>query len=135
MKEIIVNKNNILDSEVTDKNIIENYVFINDNKILLKNHHNSYYFVHEEDLSKKYKEEPFLVKKTYELDYPFIDDKTLLIKKFYLINEKIDVNNANWINIDNVISTLEDNMYNNPRVHDVTKEIIEVMEYLLTIIK
>ena len=134
MKEIIINEDNIEDSEVTDTNIIENCVFINDNKVLLKNHHNSYYFVHKDELNKSYEVEPFLVKKIYEEDYPFIGDNTLLIKNFYLIKEKIDIKDSIWICLNDVITLLKEKMYDNPRVQDVTKEIIEVIEYLLTIL-
>ena len=134
MKEIIINEDNIEDSEVTDTNIIENCVFINDNKVLLKSHHNSYYFIHKDELNKSYEVEPFLVKKIYEEDYPFIGDNTLLIKNFYLIKEKIDIKDSIWICLNDVITLLKEKMYDNPRVQDVTKEIIEVIEYLLTIL-
>ncbi len=132
MKKIIINEDNILDEDITDYKILDNYIFISDNKILLKNHHNSFYFIHSEDLNASYDKELFIIKKEYILDYPFIGDKTLMIKNFYLINGKIDINDTIWIDLNVVTKILQENMFNNPRVQDVTKEIIEVINYLLT---
>ena len=130
MKELIYNPDNILDKDITDNKIINNYIFINDNKVLLKKHHNSYYFLHDV-IDEDYDSKLFLIKKIYVLDYPFIGDKCLTVKNYYLINGNINVDSAEWINMDDIINLLESQKYNNPRVQDVTNEIIEVLNYLI----
>lgn len=134
-KEIIVNKNNIKDDEITFKSEIKNYIFINNNKILLKYHHNSYYFVHEEEIDEKFNVEPIIIKKIYEEDYPLISDKSLITKYYYLINTNIIIKDGVWIDIKDIKNVLNESMYNNPRVQDITLEIIEIIDYLLTNIK
>ena len=111
-------------------NIIENYVFINGNKILLKKHHNSYYFIHKEDLKKDYEKKLFAVKKVYQEDYPFIGDKTLIVKNFYLIKEKLDILDGEWIDLREINEKLENQRYDNPRVQDVLDEILEITNLL-----
>ena len=133
MKEIIINPENILDEEITDRKVIHNYVFMSNNKVLLKYHHNSYYFIHDEDISKNYNVKPFLVKKIYEKDYPFFNDKCLTEKYFYIIKEETNIENSVWLDIEKTANFLEENRYNNPRVQNITDEIIEIMKYLLTI--
>lgn len=130
MKEIIINKDNIKDEDVTDKRVINNYIFINDNKILLKYHHNSYYFIHDDDYNNlNYK--PLLVKKIYDEDYPLLGDKCLTLKYYYLINEDILIDNTVWIDKDKGKEVIEKEKYNNPRVQDIEDELIEVLNILL----
>lgn len=130
MKEIILNKDNIKDEDLTDNRIINNYIFKFDNKVLLKKHHNSYYFIHDEDLKTNYNAIPFIVKKIYELDYPFIGEKCLTEKRYYLIEDKPCIENTEWISLLNIKNILNNQRFNNPRVQDITDEIIEIIDYL-----
>lgn len=131
MKEIISNPDNIKIEELTAEKLINNYVFINNGKVLLKKHHNSYYFIHDEDLDKNYQGNLFLVKKNYELDYPLIGDKCLIKKCYYLVNDSINLNYAEWLRLEDVFRILDSQRYNNPRVQNITDELIEVLSYLI----
>lgn len=131
MKEIIINNNNLSEDEITDIKIENNYIFKYNDKLLLKSHHNAYYFIHKDDLVKEYNNEPFLVKKEYILDYPFIGDKLLYIHNYYLIEDNVDIENTKWMDIDNVISELEKEKYLNPRLHEHTDEIIQILKIIL----
>ena len=130
MKEIILNKDNIRDEDLTDSRIINNYIFMVDNSILLKKHHNAYFFIHNEDLKANYNTLPFAIKKIYELDYPFIGDRCLTEKRYYLIEDKPCIDNTEWISLLNIKDVLNDQRFNNPRVQDITDEIIEIISCL-----
>ncbi len=132
MKEIIINPDMIKNDEITDKRIINNYIFINEGKVLLKKHHNSYYFIHDDDLNNKYNSKLFLIKKVYDLDYPFIGDKCLTINNYYLVKDNIMIDSTEWLDINKIIIFLDNQRYNNPRVQNITDEIIEVLNYLFT---
>ena len=130
IKEIIINPSNIIDNEITDRKEINNYIFKYNNKILLKKHHNSYYFIHDEDLNMSYKKELFVIKNEYDEDYPFVGDKCLTKKYFYLIEGDVNIENTEWIELNELIQKLDAQRYNNPRVQSITDEIIEIISYL-----
>lgn len=130
MKEIIINPDNIKDESVIDRRTINNYIFMYDNKVLLKTHHNSYYFIHDEDLSGDFNKELIVTKRIYEKDYPFIGDKCLTKKYFYLIEKDVNIENTEWIELNELIQKLDAQRYNNPRVQNITDEIIEIISYL-----
>ena len=130
MQEIIINPSNIIDNEITDRKEINNYIFKYNNKILLKKHHNSYYFIHDEDLKRSYKKELFVIKNEYDEDYPFVGDKCLTKKCFYLIEGDVNIENTEWIELNELIQKLDAQRYNNPRVQSITDEIIEIISYL-----
>lgn len=130
MQEIIINPSNIIDNEITDRKEINNYIFKCNNKILLKKHHNSYYYIHDEDLNRSYKKELFVIKNEYDEDYPFVGDKCLTKKYFYLIEGDVNIENTEWIELNELIQKLDAQRYNNPRVQSITDEIIEIISYL-----
>lgn len=130
MQEIIINPSNVIDNEITDRKEINNYIFKCNNKILLKKHHNSYYFIHDEDLNRSYKKELFVIKNEYDEDYPFVGDKCLTKKCFYLIEGDVNIENTEWIELNELIQKLDAQRYNNPRVQSITDEIIEIISYL-----
>lgn len=130
MQEIIINPSNVIDNEITDRKEINNYIFKCNNKILLKKHHNSYYFIHDEDLNRSYKKELFVIKNEYDEDYPFVGDKCLTKKYFYLIEGDVNIENTEWIELNELIQKLDAQRYNNPRVQSITDEIIEIISYL-----
>ena len=130
MQEIIINPSNVIDNEITDRKEINNYIFKCNNKILLKKHHNSYYFIHDEDLNMSYKKELFVIKNEYDEDYPFVGDKCLTKKCFYLIEGDVNIENTEWIELNELIQKLDAQRYNNPRVQSITDEIIEIISYL-----
>ena len=134
-KVIISNPNNIEDNKISYRKELKNYIFINQNRILLKHHHNSYYFIHEEDLEERISIKPCIIKKIYEEDYPLINDKYLLIKYYYVINKNIIIKDSIWIDIKDIKNVLKDSLYNNPRVKNITLELLEITEYLLTNLK
>ena len=131
MKEITINPNNILDSDITDIKNESYYIFKCNDKLLLKSHHNSFYFIHDTDLNKKYDKEPFMIKKEYIEDYPYIGEKLLIIKKYFIIEENVDIPDAIWLESNSIIDYLNEQKYLNPRMQNNTNEIIETLKILL----
>ena len=60
-------------------------------------------------------------------DYPFVGDKCLTKKCFYLIEGDVNIENTEWIELNELIQKLDAQRYNNPRVQSITDEIIEIM--------
>lgn len=156
MIEIVNNKDNIIDSELTNKNGRINVIAINENNevVLIKNH-NTYYFLSEyieEELNQaltkcldeiKYhidcNYEPVLLQKEYILDYPLIGDKTLNYTYYYIVNIgsfKIDDSNntnkfsINLIPLKSLANVLEDNMFDNPRNRAITENMLNIVKIL-----
>lgn len=129
----VINKGEIFnDNEATT--IMERvYVLVIDSykKIYLKLNYGTYEFV-KGDKSIFEELEPFLVINNYVVDHPFIGEK-MIYRNYYVIDSNkaaYDIKNLEEIDFVNLKKVLENNMYDNPRNNERTKEMVEVVEQL-----
>lgn len=129
----VINKGEIFnDNEATT--IMERvYILVIDSykKIYLKLNYGTYEFV-KGDKSIFEELEPFLVINNYVVDHPFIGEK-MIYRNYYVIDSnkaEYDIENLEEIDFVNLKKVLENNMYDNPRNNERTKEILEVINLL-----
>lgn len=129
----VINKGEIFDDNEATTIMERVYILVIDSykKIYLKLNYGTYEFV-KGDKSIFEELEPFLVINDYVVDHPFIGEK-MIYRNYYVIDSNkaaYDIENLEEIDFVNLKKVLENNMYDNPRNNERTKEMIEVVEQL-----
>lgn len=124
---IVINKKpNIDENNITFCKKEYKRIVIDNESIYLINNHNTLEF-----LPSDYDDNPILVVNKYYKDYPLIGDQSIY-QTFYSIKNTIDSNQNDIVKIplNKIIDYLEENMYDNPRNNEITKEMIKIIKKL-----